>query len=141
MAMDTFIVFAASYDTLGAVEADYPSVRDFYLTSGLVDTYDAAAITRDDTRKVRIVVKHELEHRPAGSGTYPQQGHEGRLPSVRAELLPALPPGRPDGSAHRHVNLASWLPLRGAGVTASRAPGPDGASGTVGCTRLPPNNV
>jgi hypothetical protein len=139
MAMDTFIVFAASYAALAAVEADYPSVRD--LTSGLVDTYDAAAITRDDTGKVRIVVKHELEHRPAGSGTYPQPGYEGRLPSVRAELLPALPPGRPDGSAHRHVNLASWLTLRGAGVTASRAHGPDGASGTVGCARLRPNNV
>ena len=48
MAMDTFIVLAASYDTLGAAEADYHAVRDFYLTSGLLDTYDAAVITRDD---------------------------------------------------------------------------------------------
>ena len=35
-------------DTLGAAEADYDAVRDFYLTSGLLDTYDAAVITRDD---------------------------------------------------------------------------------------------
>jgi hypothetical protein len=59
MAMDTFIVFAASYDTLGAAEADYHAVREFYLTSGLLDTYDAAVITRDETGKVKIVVKHE----------------------------------------------------------------------------------
>ncbi len=59
MAMDTFIVVAASYDTLGAAEADYHAVRDFYLTSGLLDTYDAAVITKDDAGKVKIVVKHE----------------------------------------------------------------------------------
>lgn len=28
MAMDTFIVFAASYDTLGAAEADHHAVRE-----------------------------------------------------------------------------------------------------------------
>jgi hypothetical protein len=59
MAMDAFIVFAASYDTLGAAEADYHAVREFYQTSGLIDTYDAAVITRDDAGKVKIVVKHE----------------------------------------------------------------------------------
>jgi len=59
MAMDTFVVFAASYDTLGAAEADYHAVREFYLTSGLIDTYDAAVITRDDAGKVSIVAKHE----------------------------------------------------------------------------------
>ena len=29
MAVDTLIVFAASYDTLGAAEADYSAVRTF----------------------------------------------------------------------------------------------------------------
>jgi uncharacterized membrane protein len=57
--MDTFIIFAASYDTLGAAEADYHAVREFYATSGLIDTYDAAVITRDPDGKVRIVAKHE----------------------------------------------------------------------------------
>jgi uncharacterized membrane protein len=59
VAMDTFIIFAASYDTLGAAEADYHAVREFYAASGLIDTYDAAVITRDGDGKVRIVVKHE----------------------------------------------------------------------------------
>src|ERR1700733_9880497 len=59
MAMDTFIVFDASYDTLDAAEADYHAVRELYLASGLIDTYDAAVITRDDDGKVRIVAKHE----------------------------------------------------------------------------------
>jgi uncharacterized membrane protein len=57
--MDTFIIFAASYNTLGAAEADYQAVREFYAASGLIDTYDAAVITRDADGKVRIVAKHE----------------------------------------------------------------------------------
>jgi uncharacterized membrane protein len=59
MAITTFVVFAASYDTLGAAEADYHAVRELYESSGLIDTYDAAVITRDDNGKVRIVAKHE----------------------------------------------------------------------------------
>ncbi len=59
MARDTFIVFAASYDALGAAEADYHAVRDFYAQSGLIDTYDAAVINRDADGKIRIVEKHE----------------------------------------------------------------------------------
>jgi uncharacterized membrane protein len=59
MAITTFVVFAASYDTLGAAEADYHAVRELYESSGLIDTYDAAVITRDDGGKVRIVAKHE----------------------------------------------------------------------------------
>jgi hypothetical protein len=58
MALDTFVVFAASYDTLDAAEADYHAVHEFYLRSGLPDTYDAAVITKDETGQVRIVVKH-----------------------------------------------------------------------------------
>jgi hypothetical protein len=42
MAADTFVVFAASYDTLGAAAADYHAVRELYQASGLIDTYDAA---------------------------------------------------------------------------------------------------
>jgi uncharacterized membrane protein len=59
MAMDTFIVFAASYDALGAAEADYHAVHELYAESGLIDTYDAAVITKDDAGKVKIVAKHE----------------------------------------------------------------------------------
>lgn len=59
MAMDTYVVLAASYDSLGAAEDDYHAVGDLYRDSGLIDTYDAAVITRDDTGRVRIVAKHE----------------------------------------------------------------------------------
>jgi uncharacterized membrane protein len=45
MGMDTFTVFAASYDTLGAAEADYHAVQDFYLESGaLVALFPAVGI-------------------------------------------------------------------------------------------------
>jgi uncharacterized membrane protein len=67
MAMNTFVVLAASYDTLGAAEADYHAVHDFYLTSGLLDSYDAAVITRDDAGKVTIVARYE---QPARQGAW-----------------------------------------------------------------------
>jgi putative oligomerization/nucleic acid binding protein len=64
--LDTFIVFAASYDTLAAAEADYRAVHDSYLTSGLLGTYDATVITKDDAGEVRIVIQHEQPaHRDA----------------------------------------------------------------------------
>ena len=59
MAMSTFVLLAASYDSPGAAEADYRAVGDLYRESGLIDTYDAAVINRDDTGKVRIIAKHE----------------------------------------------------------------------------------
>jgi uncharacterized membrane protein len=62
--MDTFTVFAASYDALDAAEADFQTVREYYMVSGSLDTYDAAVITRDDAGKVGIVIKHEQPTRP-----------------------------------------------------------------------------
>jgi hypothetical protein len=58
MAADTFVVFAASYDTLGEAEADYHAVRELYQASGLIDTYDAAGITRDDADRVEQASTH-----------------------------------------------------------------------------------
>ena len=86
MAADTFIVLAASYDTLGAAEADYHTVRDFYLTSGLLDTYDAAVITKDDDAKVRIVVKHE---QPTRQGAWRGLGI-GLVGGALVALFPAV---------------------------------------------------
>jgi uncharacterized membrane protein len=71
MATDTFVVFAASYDTLGAAEADYQAAGDLYLASGLIDTYDAAVIAREETGKVRIVAKHE---QPTRRGAWNELG-------------------------------------------------------------------
>jgi len=63
--MRAFTVFAASYDALGAAEAAFQAVHEFYMVAGLLDTYDAAVIARDEAGKVRIVVRHEP---PAGQG-------------------------------------------------------------------------
>lgn len=99
MAIDTFIVFAASYDTLGAAEADYHAVRDFYLTSGLLETYDAAAITRDDAGKARII-EHE---QPTRQGAWRRLGI-GLAGGALMVLFPAvgigagLPPGAAGGA-------------------------------------------
>jgi uncharacterized membrane protein len=86
MAMDTFVVFAASYDTLGAAEADYHAVREFYLASGLLDTYDAAVISKDDAGKVRIVVKHE---QPTRQGAWRGLGI-GLVGGALVALFPAV---------------------------------------------------
>src|SRR5262249_47964047 len=40
------------------------------------------------------------------------QGDQGRLTSVRAELLPALPPRRPASRGNRHLDFAHRLSLR-----------------------------
>jgi len=66
--MRTFTVFAASYDALGAAEADFQAVHEFYMVSGLLGTYDAAVITRDEAGKVTIVVKHEPPTQSAWRG-------------------------------------------------------------------------
>ena len=66
MVAEPFVLFAASYDTLAAAEADYRAVGDLYRESGLIDTYDAAVITRDETRKIRVVDTHEQRTRPGG---------------------------------------------------------------------------
>jgi formylglycine-generating enzyme required for sulfatase activity len=49
--------------------------------------------------------------RPARRRRDPPPGNEGRLAPVRAQLLPALPPGRAHGPAGRHRNLPPGVPL------------------------------
>ena len=56
----------------------------------------------------------------------PPQGDEGRLAPVRPELLPALPPRRPDGPAGRHLNLPPGLPLRPPNVMSRPRTDPSG---------------
>ncbi|MGH3169852.1 MAG: hypothetical protein ACRDN0_28730, partial [Trebonia sp.] len=86
MAIDTFVVLAASYDTLGAAEADYHAVGDLYRESGLIDTYDAAVITRDSDGKARIVAKHE---QPARRGAWHELGI-GLAGGTLVALFPAI---------------------------------------------------
>jgi hypothetical protein len=74
MAMNNFVVFAARYDTLDAAESD-KAVRHLHPTSGLIDTCDAAVITRDHSGRVCIVAKHERPRKTrkawrAGAGPF-----------------------------------------------------------------------
>ena len=57
--LDTFAAFAATYDSLADAEADYDAVKSLYYDDGIVDTFDAAIIEKDDKGKVKIVKKHE----------------------------------------------------------------------------------
>jgi uncharacterized membrane protein len=68
MALDTFVVLAASYKNEDAAIADYDAVKDLYTESGLIDTYDAAVLTRHDDGKVEIVKKHEQPTRQGAWG-------------------------------------------------------------------------
>lgn len=67
MALDTFMVIAASYDDADAALADYDVVHDLYYERHMVDTYDAAVFTREDD-KVKIVKKHEQPTRQGAWG-------------------------------------------------------------------------
>jgi len=68
MALDTFMVLAAAYDSQEAALADFEAVREIYKESGLIDTYDAAVVARGDDGKVRILEKHEQPTRQGAWG-------------------------------------------------------------------------
>lgn len=87
--MRTFTVFAASYDALGAAEADFQALHEFYTVAGLLDTYDAAVIARDEAGQVRIVVRHEP---PAAHGTAGGLG-TGLAGGALVALFPAVSSG------------------------------------------------
>jgi uncharacterized membrane protein len=57
--MDTMVVVAGRYDDQSAALADFDAVKDFYRRGDLVDTYDAAVVSRDERGKVSIVRKRE----------------------------------------------------------------------------------
>ncbi|MGW5238761.1 DUF1269 domain-containing protein [Monashia sp. NPDC004114] len=68
MAFDTYMVLAASYESEEAAVADFEAVRELYKESGLIDTYDAAVLTRGSDGKVKIVEKHEQPTRQGAWG-------------------------------------------------------------------------
>lgn len=63
---DTFIAFAATYDSLEQAEGDYEAVKALYYELGVSDTFDAAVVEKDDEGKVRIRKKHEQPTRKGG---------------------------------------------------------------------------
>ena len=68
MALHTLVVFGASYGSQDDAVADYEAVKDFYEESGLIDTYDAAVVSRHTDGKVKIVKKHEQPTRQGAWG-------------------------------------------------------------------------
>ena len=68
MALDTMVVLAGSYDSEDAAVADYEAVHDIYTELGIIDTYDAAVISRHTDGKVKIVKKHEQPTRQGAWG-------------------------------------------------------------------------
>jgi uncharacterized membrane protein len=61
-----YVTFAATYSTLGDAEADYDAVKSLYYDADMMDTFDAAVITRGEDGKVKIVKKHEEPTRHGG---------------------------------------------------------------------------
>jgi len=55
MSLDTYVVLANQYETEAAAKADFEAVRKLYTDLGIIDTYDAAVITRGADGKVKIV--------------------------------------------------------------------------------------
>lgn len=63
---DTFTVFGAAYADAASAEADYEAVKALYYDWELMDTFDAAIVSKHDDGKVKIVKKHEQPTRQAG---------------------------------------------------------------------------
>jgi len=57
--LDTFAAFAATYDSLEDAEADYEAIKALYYDDGIIDTFDAAVVAKNEHGKVKIVKKHE----------------------------------------------------------------------------------
>lgn len=68
MPFDTFVLIANQYDNEADALADYDAVREAYKTQGLIDTYDAAVISRDEDGKVAIVKTVEEPTRQLAAG-------------------------------------------------------------------------
>jgi uncharacterized membrane protein len=66
MAYDTYMVLANQYNTEADAIADYDAVRKLYTDLGIIDTYDAAVLTRDTNGKVKIVKRVEEPTRQGG---------------------------------------------------------------------------
>lgn len=59
MALDTYTLFAAQYAAEEDALEDYDAVRSAYEDLGIIDTYDAAVMSKDPDGKVRIVKRVE----------------------------------------------------------------------------------
>ncbi|HXY32079.1 MAG TPA: DUF1269 domain-containing protein [Gemmatimonadaceae bacterium] len=67
MALDTYVILACQYDDEADAVADYDAVRKLYTDLHMIDTYDAAVLTRGADGKVEIVKKVEEPTRQGGA--------------------------------------------------------------------------
>jgi uncharacterized membrane protein len=65
MALDTFVVLANQYANESDALADYDAVRKLYADLKIIDTYDAAVLTRKENGKVEIIKRTEVPTRKA----------------------------------------------------------------------------
>jgi uncharacterized membrane protein len=87
--LDTFAAFAATYDSLDAAETDYDAIKSLYYNEHILDTFDAAVISKDDKGKVKIVKKHE---QPLRQGAW-VGGGLGLATGLCVALFPAVAVG------------------------------------------------
>jgi uncharacterized membrane protein len=66
--LDTFTLIASQYVSEDDALADYDAVRDIYEELDIIDTYDAAVVSKDENGKVRIVEKIEEPTRHGAIG-------------------------------------------------------------------------
>ena len=99
--LDTYAAFAATYASLEEAETDYESIKGLYYAEGMIDTFDAAIIAKDEHGKVRIVKKHE---QPTRQGAW-TGGGLGLATGLCVALFPAV-----------GIGVAAWGTAIGAGL-------------------------
>jgi uncharacterized membrane protein len=67
MPLDTYVVLANQYNNESDALADYDAVRKVYTDLGIIDTYDAAVLTREANGKVDVVKRTEEPTRQGGA--------------------------------------------------------------------------
>ena len=80
----TMRAIAAAYDSVDGAEADYQVVKDLYYGLNLMDTFDAAVVTKNEKGKVKIVKKHE---QPTRQGAWRAAGGSPAVWSSRCSPL------------------------------------------------------
>ncbi|HLN76622.1 MAG TPA: DUF1269 domain-containing protein [Nocardioidaceae bacterium] len=84
--LDTFAAFAATYGSLEDAEQDYETIKSLYYSEGILDTFDAAIIAKDEKGKVKIVKRHE---QPTRQGAW-LGGGLGLATGLCVALFPAV---------------------------------------------------
>ena len=81
--------YAATYEDVNDAKADYEAVKSLYYDLDLMDTFDAAVLTKKENGKVKIVKKHE---QPTRQGAW-LGGGMGLATGLVVALFPAAAVG------------------------------------------------